>query len=218
MAISHSTTAAVYEFDAVITSNGYADSTICDSCPKPDDYQETTGQNWDIGESVGVSFEYNVGNDSANGQNYYALSISEGGTSIASANSLDSSVTTNLNNGTPESGESDQLSVSFLQEYESGDDLFSDTIVEIVFIDSTGTVFSGEDLPEMLDLEDFSTISVGYDFYGENYQTPPHFTFYDEFLNAEYTPTPVPLPPVVYLFVSGIIGLLGITRRKTALS
>jgi hypothetical protein len=219
IAINHPATAAVYEFDAVITDNGYTETITCETCAPPDDFQETTGQRWDVGESIGVSFEYNVGDNSATNPNYYSLVLSDSNGIISDANSSDFTVTTNLNNSTPGSGDSDTLSVSFLQEYDSGDGIFSDTVVDIVFTDTTGTAFSDEELPEMLELADFSTISVGYDFYGENYQTPPNYSFYEEYLSAEHTPVaPIPLPPVIYLFVSGIIGLLGITRRKTALT
>jgi hypothetical protein len=216
MSINYPATAAIYEFDAAVTSNEYTETIVCETCSPPDDYQETTGQRWDVGESIGVSFEYNVGDDSPTNPNYYSLALSDSSGVIRDANSNDFTVTTDLENGAPGSGESDVLSVSFAQEYESGDGLFSDTIVDIVFTDSTGTAFGNGALPEMLDLTDFSTVSVSYDFYGENYHTPPNFTFYEEYLNAEYAP--IPLPPVIYLFVSGIIGLLGITRRKTAQS
>jgi hypothetical protein len=76
-------------------------------------------------------------------------------------------------------------------------------IFRVVLEDSSGSLFPDDDngaLPDELILDSFSSISITYEFAAEGSDSTQHKSFYA--VNS------VPLPAAVYLFITGMMGLL----------
>jgi hypothetical protein len=79
--------------------------------------------------------------------------------------------------------------------------------VDMILRDNTGTVFSSTDLPTSLDLADFNIEILFF------YSTTADGFERRDFNIVSLTPA-IPIPAAVWLFSSGLIGLIGVARRK----
>jgi hypothetical protein len=110
----------------------------------------------------------------------------------------------------------DTLNISFTEIYEDTFG-FSNTF-NLLFTDTTGSVFDSHELPNELNLRDFSSIILTADHFdweciANEFGCETGGYHYHASFNAEYHPNPVPVPPAIYFFITGILGLLGINRR-----
>jgi hypothetical protein len=83
------------------------------------------------------------------------------------------------------------------------------TNLTLLLVDSTGSVFSNDSLPAGLDIADFDVAQAQLIF--QHATLPSANVFAD--LNSV---SMVPVPPAVWLFGSGLIGLFGLSRRNKA--
>jgi hypothetical protein len=218
--LTYTANAAIYEFDAALTgSQGYYQSYCNPSEACPDGDSISSGELAEVGEPVHVSLNYDTSAyDSDHGYYAMGLSMNLGGTHYNFAGS-----DAGLSNGSSyvdavinDSPTGDTLNLKF---FEAEEDIigFSKSF-NLLFTDTTGSVFDSKELPNELNLEDFSTITITADHFeweciANEFGCESGGYHSQENFNAEYLPNPVPLPPAIYLFITGILGIFGINHR-----
>jgi hypothetical protein len=193
--IYQSASAALFELDAVITTSNYVVSS-------PEGSFEGEVDGWRTGDIIHASFNYSKSSSWGTDSPIYdqmRLSISNGSEFLHLPDYA-----------WPDSSAVNTSDYDYIEIYFIASIGPYGGIKRITLNDSTGTYFQGDEpgyLPDALDLNDFSSITLEYLNLNEGAS--------NIFSREQIIATVVPLPTSIMLFLSGIAGLVRYAHFKT---